>query len=537
MRWVGIMACAAVLAPMTAARVADSDPSPGPAVSEQIIPSAQYARIEPGDDEDAIIRKAAAVRPSARQLAYHGRAFIAFVHFGPNTFTRQEWGSGKEDPAVFRPARLDTDQWCEIMKAAGMSLVVLTVKHHDGFCLWQTRYTKHGVSSSPWRDGKGDVLRDLSRSCAKYGLKLGVYLSPVDLYQIEAANGLYGNGSPYSQRVIPRPVPGRPFKDPRPFEVRVDDYNEYFLNQLFELLTEYGPVHEVWLDGAHPKRKGNQQYMYQDWYTLIRALAPHAVIFGKGPDVRWCGNEAGRTRDSEWSVIPLGVHPEQCTWPDLTAEDLGSRAKLRRARYVYYTPAEVNTSIRDGWFYRDDEAQRVRSADEVFDIYERAVGGNGVFMLNVPPNRDGVISPRDEAVLREVGQRIRRTYGVDLTNGAESDASAVLDRRADTVWQPTGERGAVEIRLAGPRRINRVVLQEAIALQGQRVERHAVDAWLDEAWREVATGTTIGYKKILRFPAVKMARLRVRIEASRGVPSLSEVSAHFYDTEGDDPED
>ena len=491
-----------------------------------IVPACQYARIEPGDDEAAIIDKAVAVRPSARQLAYQQRQFIAFVHFGPNTFTGREWGDGREDPAVFHPASLDTDQWCAVMKAAGMSLVVLTVKHHDGFCLWQTRCTAHSVASSPWRGGRGDVLGDLSRSCAKHGIKLGVYLSPADLYQIESAGGLYGNGSSYTSRVIPRQVSGRPFGDPRRFELRVDDYNEYFLSQLFELLTEYGPIHEVWLDGANPKPKGEQRYAYREWYTLIRTLAPEAVIFGKGPDVRWCGNEVGDTRESEWSVIPLAVHPEQCDWPDRMAADLGSRAQLRDARYVYYQPVEVNTSIRDGWFWRDDATQRVRSADEVFDIYERAVGGNGVFMLNVPPNRDGLIAPRDEAVLREVGRRVRQTYGVDLADGAEADSPAILDGRLETYWQPAGERGSIEIRLAKASRANRVVLREAVAAQGQRIERHAVDAWLSRGWHEVATGTTVGHRKILRFPAVRAQRLRVRIEASRGWPTLAEVSVH-----------
>ncbi len=205
----------------------------------EIEPS-QVIRVNPEDTPEQIIEKAAHVVPSPRQLAYHKREFIAFIHWGPNAFSRREWGTGMEDPALFNPTGLDTDQWCKIMKEAGMTLVVMVVKHHDGYCLWQTRYTKHGVMSSPWEGGEGDVLKELSESCKKYDLKLGVYLSPADLYQIESEDGMYGNLSSYSERIIPREDPDRPFNDKRTFNFVVDDYNEYFLNQLFELLTEYG---------------------------------------------------------------------------------------------------------------------------------------------------------------------------------------------------------------------------------------------------------------------------------------------------------
>ena len=333
-------------------------------------------KIEQGDSHETIIAKAAHVIPTPNQLAALRNEFIAFIHFGPNTFTRMEWGSGKEDPKIFDLKELDTDQWCEAMKAAGMKMVLLTVKHHDGFVLWQSRYTTHGIMSTGFRDGKGDILKDLSASCRKYGLKLGIYLSPADLYQIENPDGLYGNLSKYTKRTIPREVPGRPFANKTRFEFVVDDYNEYFLNQLFELLTEYGPIHEVWFDGAHPKRKGGQQYNYAAWKQLIHTLAPNAVIFGR-EDVRWCGNEAGGTRDTEWNVIPYQADPDTMNhFADMTDEDLGSREQLYKARYLHYQQAETNTSIREGWFYRDDTHQKVRSADDVFDIYERAVGGN-----------------------------------------------------------------------------------------------------------------------------------------------------------------
>jgi len=495
--------------------------------AEALKPQHLY-EVLPTDGEEAIIAKAAHVVPTPRQMDYHRREYIAFIHWGPNAFSRREWGSGKEDPTIFNPSDLDTDQWCRAMKAAGMRLVVMVVKHHDGYCLWQTRYTKHGVMSSPWRDGKGDVLRDLSASCKKYDLQLGVYLSPADLYQIESKEGLYGNRSEYGERVIPHPVEGRPFKDMRTFRYKVDDYNEYFLNQLFELLTEYGPVHEVWFDGAHPKRKGNQQYTHAFWYELIRTLVPDAVVFGKGPDVRWCGNEGGHTRASEWNIIPLPVHPDNCTWPDLRAQGLGSRAKLLKAKFLYYLPPEINTSIRHGWFYRDDTHQQVRSAADVFDIYERAVGGNGVFMLNVPPNREGAFSPRDVAALEESGRMIRETYGANLLDGATATAPAVLDGKADTFWKPERPEDACEIRLPGKRTVNRFALQEALATHGQRVEEHVLEARSDGAWKEIARGTTVGYKKILRFADVQTDAFRLRIPRARLQPTIGAVSAHYF---------
>ncbi len=498
------------------------------AAQDPDIPYRNTIAIEPGDSPATIVDKAAHVVPTPNQLAALGNEFIAFVHFGPNTFTRREWGDGMEDPGVFDLKELDTDQWCAAMRAAGMKMVLLTVKHHDGFVLWQSRYTRHGVMSSPFLDGQGDILRSLSESCRRYGLKLGVYLSPADLYQIESPEGLYGNGSAYTRRTIPREVPGRPFDCGIRFEFEVDDYNEYFLNQLYELLTEYGPIDEVWFDGAHPKQKGGQRYNYAAWRTLIRTLAPHATIFGR-EDVRWCGNEAGATRDTEWNVIPYADNPATMTsFPDLTDADLGSRERLGEGRYLHYQQAETDTSIREGWFYRDDEHQRSRSADDVFDIYERSVGGNATLLLNIPPNREGRFSAVDVAVLEEVGRRIRATYGEDLLAGAEGSAG-LLDGDAATFVELDPAHPEVEVRMPRRVRINRLVLQEAVGVRGERVERHAVDAWIDGAWRQIARATNIGYKRILRFPDVETDRLRIRVEAMRAAPALCRLSAHRYD--------
>ena len=482
--------------------------------------------------------RAAHTRPTPAQLAYHQREFIAFIHFGVNTFTGREWGSGKEDPMVFQPVSLDTDQWCRYIKAAGMTKVVITVKHHDGFCLWQTRYNDtFSVRATSWRDGKGDVLTELSRSCRKFDLKLGVYLSPADLYQIENEKGLYGNQSPYRDSVIPTdpasfktdPTRRRRVPEGLPtFRLSLDDYNRYFMNQLYELLTEYGPIHEVWFDGAHPKRKGNQQYVRQEWYQMIRVLVPDAVIFG-GPDVRWCGNERGYTRQSEWNVIPLPEPAESYRWPDMRAEDLGSRAKIEGAKYLHYFPAETNTSIRGGWFWRNDHEQPVRSPEDVFDIYERAVGGNSVFLLNIPPNAKGLFSQRDADCLVAVGQRIRSTYGGDLARDARFSAANLQDNDLATYWQPAGETGQFTIHLPESRRINRVVLQEAIGVVGQRVENHAVDVKVDGQWHEVAAATTIGYKRILRFATVLTDQVRIRVTGSRLQPTVAECRLHYDD--------
>ena len=483
--------------------------------------------VTPQDTEASIIAKAAHVVPTPNQMSALQNEFIAFIHFGPNTFTRKEWGNGVEDPKVFDLKELHTDQWCEAMKAAGMKMVLLTVKHHDGFVLWQSRYTRHGIMSSPFQNGKGDVLRELSRSCQKYGLKLGIYLSPADLFQIESPDGLYGNLSPKTKRRIPRPVDGRPFANTTTFEFEVDDYNEYFLNQLFELLTEYGPIHELWFDGAHPKRKGGQTYDYAAWKKLIRTLAPEAVIFGR-EDVRWCGNESGATRDTEWNVIPYPMDPDTAShFADLTAVDLGSRERLKEGRYLHYQQPETDTSIREGWFYRDETDQRTRSADDVFDIYERSVGGNATFLLNIPPNREGRFSQRDVDVLTDVGERIRSTYGHNLLPQGTQAPAAIVDGDPLT---GTPVEGSFEVRMPQSVTFNRVMLQEAVATSGERVEEHAVDAWVDGQWKQVAHATNIGYKRILRMPEVTTDRLRVRILSSRLTPVISHLALCRYDT-------
>lgn len=494
------------------------------ACSQDIIPFATTLSIDPSDTPDTIIAKATHVIPDHRQIEALKREFIAFACYGPNSFTRREWGTGLEDPRVFAPSSLDTDQWVRTMKDAGMTMVILTAKHHDGFVLWQSRYTNHGIMSSDFMDGKADIMRALSESCRKYGMKLGVYLSPADLHEIESPDGRYGNLSPKTLRQIPRRVEGRPFENESTFEFVVDDYNEYFLNQLFELLTEYGPIHEVWFDGAHPKRKGGQTYDYNAWKKLIYSLAPEAIIFGR-EGTRWCGNEAGQTRPTEWNVIPYSANPDTLTvFPDMTKSDLGSRERLMNASYLHYHPAETDVSIRDGWFYRDDESQNIRTADDVFDMYERAVGGNSILLLNIPPNRSGRLAPRDSSVIVEVGRRIKSTYLDNML--VKSDApESLLDNDLISAVPIDGE---MVISLPHKITFNRFILQEPIATSGERIERHAVDAWINGRWCELAEATNVGYKRILRFPEVTADRIRIRILASRAAPSLSSIGAYLY---------
>lgn len=495
------------------------------AQNAKIIP-ANTIVIAPTDSKELIIEKAAHVVPTKNQLDALRNEFIAFIHFGPNTFTRMEWGNGMEDPKIFDLKELDTDQWCKSLKDAGMKMVILTVKHHDGFVLWQSRYTDHGIMSTNFQKGQGDILRDLSKSCQKYGLKLGLYLSPADLYQIENPKGIYGNLSQYTKRTIPREVPGRPFSNKTKFEFEVDDYNEYFLNQLFEILTEYGPIHEVWFDGAHPKTKGGQKYNYEAWKKVIHTLAPKAVIFGQG-DVRWCGNEAGVTRKTEWNVLPFNNKDltEITGLTDWEEDNIGRRDRLYNGHFLHYQQAEVDTSIREGWFYRDDVYQKVRSTDDVFDIYERSVGGNSTFILNVPPNREGKFSDQDVKVLSETGKRIRETYSKDLLTNAKGPKQ-VLDHNDTTYSLLNNNQLIIETKV--PVTFNRIVLQEAVSTHGERVESHAVDAWIDGVWKELVTATNIGYKRILRFPEVTTRKIRLRILQDRGNVAISSVSAHYY---------
>jgi alpha-L-fucosidase len=506
---------------------------------------------EQAAEEKAFEEKLASVVPSERQYAWQRRHDVyAFVHFGPNTFTGREWGTGKESPTVFNPTALDTRQWAKAMKSAGMTMAVLTVKHHDGFCLWPSRYTEQSVKHSPWKDGKGDVVREFVDAIRAEGMEVGIYLSPADLFQIEDAAGYYGDRSAYVDTVIPtdpasfksnptkiRPTPTEGLGANVTYACKADSYNRYFLNQLYELLTEYGPVAEVWFDGATPKTKGGQQYAYAAWYGLIRKLQPEAVIFGKGPDVRWAGNEAGLARDTEWSVVGLDKPEAEFQWPDMHGS-LGDRETLSKAVELHWYPAEANVSILPGWFYHDDK--RMKSADQLMELYERSVGHNASFILNIPPDKRGLFTDLAVATLKEFGERRRSLYGENLATGAtltassslpDHSADAALDGKYETYWEaaPRGDSDApvtLEIKLARQVTYKRIVLQEQIR-RGQRVESFTIEAEQpDGQWVKLASATTIGYKRIVAVPETSATHLRIRFDRFRVAPTIAEVELH-----------
>lgn len=496
-----------------------------------------FIAISPEDTPETLIQKAVNVVPTEKQLAWQQNEFIAFIHFGVNTFTAREWGTGKENPDVFNPTDFDARQWAKTMKAAGMKMAMITAKHHDGFCLWPSRYTEHSVKNSPWKNGNGDVLKELSEACREFGLKLGIYLSPADLHEIEREDGYYGNGSERSIRTIPSNQEHRALAK-QVFDYELTDYDTYFMDQLYETLTEYGPIHELWFDGANPKPGTSQTYNYDAWYDMIRKLQPEAVIAIKGPDVRWCGNEAGHTRTDEWSVIPLDEHPDKSSFKDATANDLGSREKLQDAKYLYWYPAETNTSIRHGWFYRDEQ-QYVKTVTELVDTWFRSVGGNTVFLLNLTPDRRGLIPDKDADRLHELGRIIESSFSQNLMaeKGITTsvDVQSVtkpeytIDADPNTYWIPEdgNEKATLTYQFPEAKTFNRLVIQEYIKEKGQRIERFEVDVRDGEKWKLITQSTTVGYKRILRFPAEETTQFRVRILESRIAPTISNLGIYM----------
>ncbi|MEU8226611.1 alpha-L-fucosidase [Kribbella sp. NPDC048915] len=417
-----------------------------------------------------------AVRPSARQLAWQRQELTAFVHFGPNTFTDLEWGTGLEDPAVFAPTDLDCSQWVDTLVSAGFKSVILTAKHHDGFCLWPSKYLSHSVGASYGRD----VVAELSAACRDGGLGFGVYLSPADLYQEKAPGGYYGNGSTaVSSRI-------------GDFTYVVDDYNRFYLQQLHELLTSYGPIAEVWLDGANPTSSA-QTYAYDAWFDLIRRLAPDATIAIGGPDVRWVGNEDGFARETEWSVVPFAQGEMVAAQ---TAPAVAGPAELAQADELRWYPAEVDVSIRPGWFYHASEDSAVKSLPELLDIYRKSVGRNAVLLLNIPPDRRGQFAAPDVEALQAFGAAVRDYY---------------------------------ETAVPLPGAINVISLREDIAA-GQQVESFAVDALIDGTWTELAQGTTIGHRRLLALDTpITPADVRFRILSARAACRVT-LSVHYDPT-------
>ncbi len=429
-------------------------------------PGANFALLPAGLSPDDIVSRAARIAPSARQAAWQEREFIAFAHFGMNTFTDREWGQGNEDPGLFDPTAFDARQWARVLKEAGAKMLILTAKHHDGFCLWPSALTTHSVKSSPWKNGEGDVVGEVSAACREEGLAFGVYLSPWDRHEPS-----YGDS-------------------PR--------YNELFRGQLRELLTLYGPIAEVWFDGANgegPNGK-RQEYDWPSYYRVIRELQPQAVIFGMGPDVRWVGTESGYGRETEWSVVPVDVRDPVSAAPgdavddffiprDFTGDDLGSREKIRTAKALLWYPAETDVSIRPGWFYHASEDEKVKDPATLVDIYFSSAGRNGLLLLNVPPDKRGLIHENDAAALKGMRRILEKTFAADLAAGArvrassesaENPGSALVDGRPETFWMTAGEAesASLELDLGVPRTFDCALLQEKNAL-GQRVDFRQVE--------------------------------------------------------------
>ena len=448
--------------------------------------------------------------PSARQLAWQDLEFTGFIHFGPNTFTDKEWGLGDEPAELFNPTALDATQWVRVMKAAGMKGVVITAKHHDGFCNWPTSKSSHSVASSPWKNGKGDVLRELSDACRAGGLKFGVYLSPWDRNNPE-----YGSG---------------------------ETYNAYFRDQLREVLTQYGDIFEVWFDGAcgeGPNGK-RQVYDFPSFRALVRELQPNAVMFSDvGPDIRWVGNENGWAGDTCWAMLKAEGHgigdDNPPSGKSLNEGDMDGES---------WIPAECDVSIRPGWFYHAHEDTKVKTPAQLFDVWERSVGHNANLHLNFPVDRRGLIHEQDVASVLGLRALIDAAYGegTDAARGRKTTATNsrgdsmssanVVDGDATTYWatEDAVRSASVEIELDATKAFDRVVLAEPIAF-GQRIAKFRVSVLANDGvaareWITIAEGSTVGHKRIVRVPETKAKRVRIEILESRACPMLTHVGVH-----------
>ncbi|MBR5698883.1 MAG: alpha-L-fucosidase [Prevotella sp.] len=450
--------------------------------------------------------------PSENQVAWQQLETYAFIHFGPNTFGDREWGYGDAPLESFNPTRLDCEQWARVCKQAGMKGIILTAKHHDGFCLWPTKYTDYSVRNTPYKDGKGDIVGELAAACHKYGLKLGLYLSPWDRHQ-----AFYGT-----------PL-----------------YIEYFYAQLNELLTQYGEVFEVWFDGANGgdgwyggaketrKIDRSTYYDFPRAWKIVAELQPRAVIFSDGgPGCRWVGNESGYADATNWSFLRIKeVYPGYERYKELqSGHEDGDK----------WVASECNTSIRPGWFYHEKEDGRVKSVEHLVDLYYRSVGHNGTFLLNFPVDKEGLIHPVDSAHAVDFHQQVMNELKTNLLEKASVKASVtrkafsvknLTDGQFDTYWAtPDGVTTAtLDITLKKAQPLNRLMLSEYIPL-GQRVRKFAVEYLNGKQWLPVKVGeatTTIGYKRLLRFATITTKRLRIRFEDSRGPLCINGLGAYY----------
>lgn len=445
--------------------------------------------------------------PSATQMEWHEMELNAFIHFTTNTFTDKEWGYGDESESVFNPTQLDANQWASTLKDAGFKTMILTCKHHDGFCLWPSKFTDHSVEKSPYKNGKGDIVREASDAAKKYGLKFGVYLSPWDRNRAD-----YGTPS----------------------------YITYYRNQLEELFTRYGPVFEMWFDGANggdgyyggarETRKINGA-TYYDWPTtldFVRKIQPNVLFFSDaGPGVRWVGNERGVAGETNWNTITIDT---------LYAGKPGIEKLLNTGSPdgKSWVPAEVDVSIRPGWFYHEKEDSMVKSPEKLFEIYLTSVGRGSTLLLNVPPDRRGLFHENDVQSLQGFTELLKKEFATNHAAAAKVEASStrgdaktfsasnITDGDKETYWTTNDDiaQGSLEVELGKSVLVKYVLLQEYIKL-GQRVTSFNVEVWKDNSWQEVGKGTTIGYKRILKIDPVETSKLRINITGSKACPVIS----------------
>ena len=447
--------------------------------------------------------------PTARQLTWHELEFYGFLHFTVNTFTDKEWGYGDETPDVFNPTAFDADQMVSVARDAGMRGLILTCKHHDGFCLWPSRYTEHSVRTSAWRQGKGNAVKDIAESCARHGIKFGVYLSPWDR-----------NHAGYGSQA----------------------YIAYYRNQLRELLSEFGELFEVWFDGANGgdgfyggarETRTIDKHVYYEWektWELVRELQPNACMFSDaGPDIRWVGNESGFAGDPCWSTFSR----DECCPGEANVDILNHGALNGR----FWVPAECDVSIRPGWFYHAAEDDKVRTPQNLMTLYFQSVGRGASLLLNLPPDRRGLIHENDVRSLQEFRRQRDAIFATDLARGATATTSQtrgndlrfapanVCDGRRESYWSTddTVTRPELVLALPAPVTFNVVSLREAIAL-GQRVDAFALDAWLNGAWQEIASAAAIGNRRLLRCAApVTTDKVRLRITRAAACPAIAEL--------------
>ena len=459
------------------------------------------------------------ITPHKRQIAHQSTEFYSFVHFTVNTFTNREWGDGKESPAIFNPTRLDTEQWVKAVKSAGMKGLILTCKHHDGFCLWPSRYTEHSIKNSPYKNGKGDIVREFADACRRGGIKFGFYLSPWD-----RNCELYGT----------------------------DAYNDFYRAQLTELLTNYGDVFCVSLDGASDHRK-NAKFQPYDWvsyFKLIRELQPDATINICGPDVRWCGNEAGVCRKSEWNVVPYWHSNQELiaaqSQKDVskppkkinpTALDLGSRKAIKKCNKLIWYPAEVDVSIRKGWFYHPEEDYSVKPLSKLMDIYYSSVGSNASFLLNIPPDTNGRIAEKEVETLLSMGAQLEIDFNENLAEGSIITDNRHLDENhtgqmalsdnSEEYWHSGDDPDGAELilDLGDEYDIDKIVLGEHIKT-GQQIEKFTLYAQIKGKWKKLASETVIGHKRICRFDEIRVRYFKVVIEKARCFATISKFEAY-----------